>query len=168
MTNPALFHTMARYNAWMNGKVYDAAATLSEDERKADRGAFFGSIHATLDHILLGDRAWMNRLGPRDYPVKPIGQPLYDDFAELRAAREAMDADILAWTETLTPEWLAETYAWTSTLYGGDFAHPRWGLVQHMFNHQTHHRGQATTLLSQAGLDVGPTDMPAGPIWPDR
>ena len=167
MTNPALFQTMARYNAWMNGKVYDVAATLSDEDRKADRGAFFGSLHATLDHILWGDRAWMNRLASRDYPIGPLGAPLYDDFDALRVARGEADADILAWTEALTPEWLAGTYEWSSVVYQRDFAHPRWGLVQHMFNHQTHHRGQITTLLSQAGLDVGATDMPFGPIWAD-
>jgi uncharacterized damage-inducible protein DinB len=168
MSLPALFQAMAGYNAWMNEKLYAAAATLSDEERKRDRGAFFGSIHGTLDHIMLGDRAWMNRLGPRDYPMKPIGQTLIEDFAELRAARAALDADILAWAGDLTEEWLAEPMAWTSKVYGGDFVHPRWGLVQQLFNHQTHHRGQATTLLTQAGLDVGPTDLPAAPVWGAR
>jgi uncharacterized damage-inducible protein DinB len=163
--NPALFQTMARYNAWMNEQLYAAAATLDDAARKADRGAFFGSLHATLDHILLGDRAWMNRLAARDYPMTPIGQPLYDDFDALRAARVAMDADILGWTGGLSEAWLAEPLTWTSVLYGKTFTHPRWGLVQHLFNHQTHHRGQATTLLAQAGVDYGATDMPAGPIW---
>jgi uncharacterized damage-inducible protein DinB len=167
MASPALFQTMARYNAWMNAKLYAAAATLDDAERKAERGAFFGSIHATLDHVLLGDRAWMNRLASRDYPTGRIGEPIYDDFDTLKAAREAMDADILGWTATLTDDWLAEPMTWTSLLYGATFTHPRWGLVQHMFNHQTHHRGQTTTLLSQLGRDVGPTDMPVGPIWPE-
>lgn len=165
MTSPALFQTMARYNAWMNTKLYDAAATLTDAERKEDRGAFFGSLHATLEHLLLGDRAWMNRLAGRDYEMKPIGEPLIADFAELRAARVAMDADLLAWTAELTEAWLAETMEWESVVFGGSFAHPHWGLVQHMFNHQTHHRGQATTLLTQRGLDIGSTDMWAGPIW---
>ncbi len=165
MPHAALYQTMARYNAWMNEKLYAAAAALSDAERKRDRGAFFGSIHGTLDHILLGDRAWMNRLAGRDYPMRPIGELLYEDFAALHEARVAMDADILAWTGSLTDEWLAEPMTWTSALYGGDLVHPRWGLVQHLFNHQTHHRGQATTLLTQCGLDVGPTDLPAAPIW---
>jgi uncharacterized damage-inducible protein DinB len=165
MTSPVLFQTMARYNAWMNGKLYAAAATLTDEERKADRGAFFGSIHDTLDHIMLGDRAWMNRLAGASHPTKPIGQRLYEDFAELSAARDAMDGSILDWTKGLTADWLAEPLTWTSVLYGRTYTQPRWGLVQHMFNHQTHHRGQTTTLLKQAGLDVGSTDMPAGPIW---
>jgi uncharacterized damage-inducible protein DinB len=166
MTTPVLFQTMARYNAWMNGKLYDAAATLSDEERKADRGAFFGSLHDTLDHIVLGDRAWMKRLSGLVHPIKPIGQRLFEDFAELRAARETLDRQILDWTMGLTEDWLAQPMTWTSQVYAAEFTHPRWGLAQHLFNHQTHHRGQATTLLKQMGRDVGPTDMPVGPIWP--
>lgn len=165
MNEPALFQTMARYNAWMNGKLYDAAAALSDEERKADRGAFFRSVHDTLDHIVLGDRVWMNRLSGSAHPVKKIGERLFDDFGELRAARDALDREILGWTAGLTVEWLAEPLTWTSMIYDKTFSYPRWGMVQHMFNHQTHHRGQTTTLLKQAGLDVGVTDMPFGPIW---
>ncbi|MGD2131752.1 MAG: DinB family protein [Maricaulaceae bacterium] len=165
MTTPALFQAMARYNAWMNEKLYAAASTLSDEERKADRGAFFGSIHGTLDHLVFGDRAWMNRLGPRDYPLKPLGGLQCEDWDELRAARVDLDADIVGWAGGLTEDWLAETLEWKSGVYARDFSHPHWGLVMQLFNHQTHHRGQATTLLTQAGVDVGPTDLPVAPIW---
>lgn len=165
MTTPPLYQAMARYNQWMNEKIYTAAGSLSDAARKEDRGAFFGSVHATLDHVVWGDRAWMNRLAGRDYRLGAIGTPLFEDFDELASAREALDADILEWTLDLSSPWLAETERWTSTVYARELAHPRWGLVQHMFNHQTHHRGQVTTLLSQCGLDIGPTDMPVAPIW---
>jgi len=165
MTTPPLYQAMARYNQWMNEKVYAAAGSLSDTARKEDRGAFFGSIHTTLDHIVFGDRAWMNRLAGREYRFAIPGELTFEDFDELRTARESLDADIVDWTDALTTEWLAHIEHWSSAMYERDFVHPRWGLVQHMFNHQTHHRGQVTTLLSQCGLDVGPTDMPVAPIW---
>jgi len=161
--DPVLYQTLARYNAWMNGKLYAACAELPDAERKADRGAYFGSIHSTLNHILFGDRAWMNRLAGAGYETKPIGDDLFEDFDALRAARTQMDADLEAWTTDLAPETLTRTFTWTSGIDGKTRTHPLWLLTPHMFNHQTHHRGQITTLLSQAGQDVGSTDLPWGP-----
>jgi uncharacterized damage-inducible protein DinB len=160
MTTPKTCQTLARYNTWMNGKLYAACAGLDDATRKADRGAFFKSLHGTLDHILLGDRIWMSRLTGNDYPRAAIGTALYADFEELAAARRAMDAEIEAFAEGLTPDWLAQSLSWTSALDGTNRSHPRWLLVTHLFNHQTHHRGQATTLLSQLGIDIGSTDLP--------
>ena len=82
---------MAAYNAWMNRAVYTAATRLSDEERKADRQAFFGSIHATLNHILWGDRVWLPRFDGRSYSAGRVGELLYDDFAALSAARREMD-----------------------------------------------------------------------------
>lgn len=141
MSQPAVFQAMARYNAWMNDKLYTAAETLSDEERRRDRGAFFSSIHGTLDHLVFGDRAWMNRLGPRDYPLKPLGEPQCETWDELRAARAELDTDIIAWTDGLTAAWLNETMTWASAVYARDFTHPHWGLALQLFNHQTHHRG---------------------------
>jgi uncharacterized damage-inducible protein DinB len=155
---------MAEYNRWMNEKLYVACAKLSDEERKRDRGAFFKSIHRTLDHLLLGDRLWLSRFNGNAYEVKSIGVDLYADFVELRAARETMDRDILDWAAGVTAQWLNEPMTWTSGTYGFTQTQPRWVLVTQMYNHQTHHRGQITTLLSQQGVDIGPTDIPPLPV----
>lgn len=160
MTTPQLYQTFAAYNLWINEKLYAVAAHMSNEERKQDRGAFFGSIHSTLNHILFGDRAWMNRLARADYALKPAGEDLFDDFDALRAERIEMDAAIIDWTKTLTTEQLHSDLTWVSGIDGKSRAHPVWLLTSHMFNHQTHHRGQITTLLSQLGKDVGATDLP--------
>jgi uncharacterized damage-inducible protein DinB len=155
-----VFRTLARYNHWMNEKVYAVCARIDDAERKRDRGAFFKSIHGTLNHLLFGDRAWMGRFTGRNYANAPIGVDLYDDFLELRAARVAMDQEIIEWTAGLTEAWLREPLTWTSGVDGLTRTRPRRLLVTQLFNHQTHHRGQLTTLLCQMGYDVGPTDLP--------
>ncbi|MEM9288788.1 MAG: DinB family protein [Pseudomonadota bacterium] len=157
---PELYQSFAAYNVWMSDKVYAAARRLTDPARKTDRGAFFGSIHSTLNHILFGDRAWMKRFTGTAYPLAPMGEDLFDDFGALNTARQEMERDITAFTSGLTEAWLAEDMAWTSGLDGQERIRPRWLLVSHMFNHQTHHRGQVTTLLNQAGQDVGSTDLP--------
>jgi uncharacterized damage-inducible protein DinB len=154
------YSTMARYNQWMNQKLYALCAELSDTERKADRGAFFQSIHNTLNHILYGDRAWIGRLTQQPYYVPNLGRDMYTDFDQLCQAREEMDQTILDWTATLTEEWLAQPFDYTSNIDKQTRILPTWLLVTHMFNHQTHHRGQITTLLSQMGYDPGITDLP--------
>lgn len=154
--------TMARYNRWMNGKVYGVCAGLSDGERKADRGAFFSSIHRTLNHLLVGDLIWLSRFTGGSREGLHIGQPLHEEFEALRAHREQTDAALLAFAEGLSPEWLAADLEITSTAHGA-FSRPGWVFVSHVFNHQTHHRGQITTLLSQLGIDVGATDLPVLP-----
>ena len=161
MPEPQLYQTFARYNHWMNEKVYAVCAGIDDGERKRDRGAFFQSIHGTLNHLLSGDRIWLGRFTGRPYPIAPMGVDLYDDFDALRAARSAMDRDILDWTTGLTEAWLREPFSWTSGVDGQTRTRPGWLLASHLFNHQTHHRGQLTTLLCQMGHDdVGSTDLP--------
>ena len=128
----------------MNRKVYNVCVGIDDAERRRDRGAFFRSIHGTLNHLLFGDRARMGRLSGRQYAIAPMGVDLYDDFQELRAARAA-DQDILEWTADLTEAWLREPLTWTSGVDGITRTRPRWLLASHLFNHQTHHRGQLTT-----------------------
>lgn len=155
--------TMAHYNEWMNRRLYALCATLDDAERKRDRGAFFGSIHRSLDHIVYADLAFLSRF-TGDPPAAPeLGVELYPDFADLRAARAALDARILAWAATLDPEWLRTSLTYTSKVDGATRTVARWILVVHLFNHQIHHRGQVTTLLSQRGLDLGTTDLPFMP-----
>ncbi len=155
---------MAQYNRWMNSKLYAACEGLSDAERKADRGAFFKSIHSTLNHLLWGDVMWIGRFTQgtalaKDYPKMAIGSDLHADWAALKAARIAMDADIDAWAAALRSEWLAGDFTWYSGLTKSTRTKPAWLLVTHLFNHQTHHRGQVTTLLSQQGIDPGETDL---------
>lgn len=155
---------MARYNRWMNMQTYAACDRLSDDERKADRGAFFKSIHSTLNHLLWGDTMWLGRFThgtalATDMPKGPAGVDLYGDWNELKAARVAMDDTISAWAATLKPEWLETDFTWYSGLTKSTRTKPAWLLVTHFFNHQTHHRGQVTTLLSQRGIDPGVTDL---------
>lgn len=159
--------TMAAYNAWMNQQIYAAAARLPDAERKADRGAFFRSLHATLNHILWGDRLWLPRFDGASYAAGPIGVDLYDDYAQLSDARRAMDSAISAWAAQVRDDELTGTLTWFSTVAQRQMARPRALCVMQMFNHQTHHRGQASTLLKQAGVDPGVTDLPWAPLARD-
>jgi len=166
---PKHAQTMADYNRWMNTKLYAACDRLTDEERKADRGAFFRSIHSTLNHLLWGDYMWMGRFTKgtplaKDYPKGSIGVDLYDNWETLKAARTAMDEDILAWTASLDADWLSRDFSWYSGLTQSTRARPAWLLVAHLFNHQTHHRGQVTTLLSQVGIDPGETDLMLMPL----
>ena len=154
---------MARYNRWMNERVYAVCAELDDEARLRDRGAFFGSIELTLNHILYGDLAFMSRFTGEPAEPPPIGERMEADFAALRTARAALDARIEAWASALTAPWLAATLSYVSLVDGRTRTFEHWVLVTHMFNHQTHHRGQVTTLLSQSGIDIGSTDIPFMP-----
>ena len=163
------YEALARYNRWMNERLYELASTLPEEQRTRDTGAFFGSIHATLNHILLADRAWLTRFtgdearfASRDaegepIEVKSLGQLLYARFEDLRRERSKTDADIEDFVKDLDGESLDANIRYERR--GKAYEHPLWWAVGHLFNHQTHHRGQVTTLLSQLGHDPGVTDM---------
>ncbi|MES0812880.1 DinB family protein [Roseibium sp. SCPC15] len=159
----ALFQRMAAYNAWMTEKAYQVAGQMSDEERKQDRGAFFRSVHSTLNHILFGDRAWMSRFSAKAYDTNGMGVDIFEDFSELKATHLEMSRDIVTFAEGLSPEWLSEVMEWKSIADGTSRQRPRWLLVMHMFNHQTHHRGQLSTLFTQAGIDIGVTDLPFMP-----
>lgn len=151
---------MAQYNEWMNSRMYALCASLPAEELHRNRGAFFESIYGTLNHIAYGDLAFMSRFTGNPRVVPDPGTDLFGTFSRLRAERETLDRRILVWSESLSQDWLAEPLTYTSKIDGKTRTVPRWVLVTHMFNHQTHHRGQVTTLLSQMGLDVGTTDIP--------
>jgi uncharacterized damage-inducible protein DinB len=157
------FELLARYNQWMNQKLYVICAEIPDADRTKDMGAFFKSVHGTLNHLLYGDKAWMGRFTGRSLEGLEIGAELYADFDQLREARERMDRHIIVWSESLKPEWLASDFEFTSMVDGKTRRIPAWVLVTHMFNHQTHHRGQLTTLLKQLGFDTGITDLPFMP-----
>ncbi len=142
---------MAAYNRWANRLVYDAAGALSEDELHRDTGAFFGSIFGTLSHLLTADRVWLNRFtgeGPR--PAALDERP-YSTFPELRAAREIEDIRIIAYVDGLTEAQLAGQISYTP-LTSPDPVQSRLApTLTHVFNHQTHHRGQAHMGLTVLG-----------------
>jgi uncharacterized damage-inducible protein DinB len=157
MTWADSLRAMAGYNRWMNEKLYDVCERLPDEERKRDRSAFFKSIHGTLNHLLLADRAWLGRFTGRPVHYPKLDLELYADFAELRRERRRMDDAIEAYCATLTDASLASELVYRN-FQGKEFRHALGVAVVHLFNHQTHHRGQVTTLLSQAGIDPGVTD----------
>ena len=152
-------HTMAAYNQWMNQRLYESCAQLSDEQRKRDLQAFFGSIHGTLNHLLLGDRLWMGRFRGVPFDVKSLDQELYADFATLRAQREHTDQDIIDWVEGLRAEDFQRELSFVTIANPQPRKCPFWVAILQLFNHQTHHRGQLTTLLMQSGVDPGVTDL---------
>jgi uncharacterized damage-inducible protein DinB len=161
MITPAYVRTMAAYNAEMNRRLYGAADRLGEEERRASKGAFWGSIHGTLVHILWGDQQWMSRFDNWPRPTTPIKQSdhFVEQFSELRAAREKADAGIAAWAAKIDQNWLDEDLVWFSGAAQREIRAPKRLLVTHFFNHQTHHRGQAHALITAAGQETGDTDL---------
>jgi uncharacterized damage-inducible protein DinB len=161
---------MATYNQWMNERVYAAAATLPPGVVAADRKAFFGSVLGTLNHLVNGDIIWLKRFAdhPARYPALalmaelplPVGlnEPRAPDLAGLAALRQRLDAAITAFAQEVRDADLDVVRNWTNR--AGVTSNKRFdGVLTHFFNHQTHHRGQVTTLLSQEGVDVGTTDL---------
>jgi uncharacterized damage-inducible protein DinB len=161
MITPAYVRLMAAYNAEMNRRLYAAAARLTDAERKTDRGAFWGSLHGTLVHLLWADTQWMSRFDNWPKPEVPIKQSagMIEDFDTLRARRVTADADILAWAERVDDAWLAQDLVWFSGAAQKEMRRAKGPLVVHFFNHQTHHRGQAHGLLTAQGQDTGDTDL---------
>lgn len=161
---------MAAYNAWMNQNLYRAAAKLSPEELIIDRGAFFGSLVGTLNHMVVADRIWLQRFAshPAQHsaldPIRSLPTPtaldqiLFTELAALVEHRTMLDDIISKWVASLTETDLDHILSYSSTK---GIAHQKRlsSLLLHFFNHQTHHRGQATTLLTQAGQDVGVTDL---------
>lgn len=161
---------LAEYNKLMNQRQYTAAAGLSKDDLYADKGAFFKSVMGTLNHILVGDIVWLKRfamlsssremlsyIGTLDKPDS-LDATLFDDFSELQAVREKVDEVIIAWVKQLSENDLNECVSYSSVA-GNPHRKPFNSLINHLFLHQVHHRGQATTLLSQCGVDFGETDL---------
>ena len=161
MISSAYIRTMEAYNRWMNDRLYDCCSKLSDEERKRDVGAFFKSIHGTLNHLLLGDRIWLGRFMGKPLVVKSLDQELYSDFTQLRSEREATDVEISNWISSLSEDDITGELSYMSVVDPKLRRIPLWVAVTHFFNHQTHHRGQLTTLLVQRGIDPGITDL----IW---
>lgn len=158
---PAHAITMARYNAWQNRGIFGCADALDDAARRQDRGAWFGSIHGTLSHLMWGDLIWMSRFDGGPPPQGGIAGSagLFPDWDALRSLRDTTDARIAAWAATLTADRLAGDLTWYSGAAGREVSKPLAMLVVHFFNHQTHHRGQVHAMLTAAGARPGDTDL---------
>lgn len=150
---------MAAYNRWMNERLYAVCERLSDGERRRDRGAFFKSIHGTLDHLLLADRLWLGRFLGEPFHADALDQQLYEEFHELWVERRKTDVRIVQWANGLSDDILAGELCYTGMVNPAPRRCAMWVAVTHFFNHQTHHRGQLTTLLTQCGLAYGVTDL---------
>ncbi|MGA7488796.1 MAG: DinB family protein [Xanthobacteraceae bacterium] len=161
MIDPGYVRRLARYNRWQNENLYGVADALSDAERRRERGAFFGSIHGTLNHLLWADRIWMSRFAGTSRPAGGIRESvsLYGDWNELKRERAAFDAIIVDWAQRLDDGALAGELTWFSGAINAEVGRPKWLLLTHMFNHQTHHRGQVHCMLTQAGGKPGDTDL---------
>ncbi|MEL7542818.1 MAG: DinB family protein [Pseudomonadota bacterium] len=165
MTSPitsAYVRKMAGYNRWMNDAMYASAWPLDDAARKQDLGGFFSSIHGTFNHLLWGDQIWMSRFAGTPAPLSPDiagSTRQFDDFARLRAERQSFDVIILQWAASLDDDWLDGNLSWHSGALGREVMRPRAELVMHMFNHQTHHRGQVHAMLTRLGVTTPTTDL---------
>lgn len=163
---------MADYNQLMNKKMLEAAAQLSTEALAEDRGAFFGSVIGTLNHIAVADTIWLKRFAPfltehhelnaiKDLTLpESLGEVLFSKLDELAVRRKLLDKTLSALVKSLIESELATAVSYTNSK-GVTSTKNFFSLLMHVFNHQTHHRGQVTTLLSQSGIDIGVTDLVA-------
>jgi len=148
MTPAEHYRMFAHYNAWANSRLYETAARLSGEQYRADRGAFFKSVHGTLNHLLVTDRIWMQRFtGEGDAPNR-LDAILFETFDELRAARKAEDRRILGFVEGLDDRRIEGTIKYRRVSSPEAFEQALAPALAHWFNHQTHHRGQVHALLT--------------------
>ncbi|AUH01382.1 damage-inducible protein DinB [Prodigiosinella confusarubida] len=170
MTRIGHIQLLAEYNQWMNTKIYEAARCLSPTQLSEDKKAFFGSILGTLNHLVVADTLWLKRFA-NHLPNNPaldfvrvqpmptaLAQILFADIERLWQHRKQLDLTIREWSGLLTEADLDSALVYSNTK-GIASNKPFFALLVHFFNHQTHHRGQVTTLLSQEGIDIGSTDL---------
>ena len=164
MITPAYCQTMARYNAWQNQWMFAAVDALDDAAREADRGLFWGSIRATLSHLMWGDLMWMSRFDGGAAPTRALGDT-GDAYAwpDLMAGRPRLDARIAAWAWSTAQADLDGSLTWYSGAMGREMSKPYAMCVVHVFNHQTHHRGQVHAALTALGVRTDDTDIPFMP-----
>jgi uncharacterized damage-inducible protein DinB len=161
---------MSQYNQWMNQKIYQVAQKLGDDKIQQDQGAFFGSLFRTLNHIYVADIIWLRRFAqhaknyqslnqlPELSSYTKLNQTVVNDLESLNKLRQELDNIIINWCQEIDPEDLEDNLSYIDT-QGNSYQKNFGQLIHNLFNHQTHHRGQASTLISQQGLDVGVTDL---------
>jgi uncharacterized damage-inducible protein DinB len=170
MSRTAQFSQLATYNQWMNKKLYDAAAAIGSEELHQNKGAFFGSIFGTLNHLVVADTLWLKRFA--NHPAQfqslvklvalttptALDQQLCGALSDMAFLRATLDEVIIQFCAELSEDFFDSPFEYKSTK--GILGRKVFGdVLMHLFNHQTHHRGQATTLFSQLGIDVGATDL---------
>ncbi|MFQ6017384.1 MAG: DinB family protein [Kiloniellaceae bacterium] len=153
------FALMARFNAWVNARLYDSVSGLSEAAYRKDRKAFFGSIHNTLNHLLVVDRLWTGRIEGIDRGVRSLDQILFDDFEALRAARNAEDERLIALVDGLSEAKLQTPVSYRRMIGDGRHTTRRDHILLTLYNHQTHHRGQVHAMLTQEAVIPPPWDV---------
>ncbi|KTE34020.1 MULTISPECIES: DinB family protein [unclassified Sphingopyxis] len=161
MIDNRYLRTMTRYNKWQNREAYAAAGMLSDDERRLGRGAFFGSIHATLSHLLWADRIWFSRFDLCPPPGGSIkdSASFAGDWSALTADRQAMDAMLVEWSDGFPAGPISGDLQWYSGAAGREVTAPLGVVLTQIFNHQTHHRGQVHAMLTAAGCRTADTDL---------
>lgn len=155
----AHFAMMAAYNAWANRRIYRIAAELSDVDYRADRGAFFQSVHGTLNHLLVTDRIWMKRLTGHGEAPDRLDAILFEALSDLGPAREAEDSRIIAYVDELAPSDLVRSIRYKAMTNPALVEQTLAPILSHIFNHQTHHRGQVHALLTGFGLDAPSLDL---------
>lgn len=170
MSTLSQFKLFADYNKLMNQRMMESAGRLTEEQLKSDRGAFFKSVLGTLNHILVGDIIWLKRfcshpaskkalqyVGTLDHP-QSLDTILFSELTNLKEEREKIDEILIDWITGLS-EGDIEDYISYQNMAGKAQKKQLESLISHLFLHQVHHRGQATTLISQSGIDFGETDI---------
>jgi uncharacterized damage-inducible protein DinB len=152
------FRTLARYNRIANERLFTACAGLGDDEYRQQRQGSFGSIHGLLNHMLLGDRIWMERFEGRGATTPALNSVLFDEFSALRAARSEQDTRIETFFANLPEAFLARSFPYVNN-QGRDHEEQALIAVSHFFNHQTHHRGQVHVMLSQTSVRPPSLDL---------
>jgi uncharacterized damage-inducible protein DinB len=155
----AYFAMMAAYNDWANRRLYDACAQLDDDDLRAGLGAFFGSLHGTLNHMLVADLLWMARFLGEPAPEAQLDTILHEGFTDLRKARETEDARIAAFVGDLDADALQSDLNYTTLVRPGSVRQPLWAALVHVFNHQTHHRGQCHAMLTRVAMEAPSFDL---------
>ena len=155
----AHFEMFAAYNAWANRRLYDAAAEMEDTARKAPAGAFFGSLHNTLNHLLVADRIWMNRFTGEGETHQRLDDVPFAEFGALSAAREAMDRRIIRFVSGHSDDDLAQTFTYVRVTSPAPITQALAPALAHVFNHQTHHRGQCHQMMTAAGRAAPPLDL---------
>ena len=143
---------MARFNQWVNGHFYDSVATLSDADYRRDRKAFFGSIHNTLNHLLVVDRLWIGRISGIDSGISSLKDIPFDEFEPLRAARRREDEGLIDLVDGIGEERMTSPVVYTRILGDGEQRTRLDHILITLYNHQTHHRGQVHAMLTQAGV----------------
>ncbi|MEM8793786.1 MAG: DinB family protein [Pseudomonadota bacterium] len=155
----AHFRMMAAYNAWANARLYTAAQVMSDEQFRADLGAFFGSVMATLNHIMVADLLWLARFRGQPSPPLTLDQILHEDLNELTAARKVLDEDICRFVESVSEEALEDDFTYRTASTNQEITQNMGSALSHVFNHQTHHRGQVHAMLTRVTGDAPALDL---------